>query len=98
MVVGGAIKATTKRRFTTMLLYYELRSPNFGDEFRLKWITSNTLDHLLCTHYDITLQDITFNYRTLIDAISDINQATLSSAGIGDINTEAFYANENGIY
>ena len=81
-----------------MLLAYALRDPKFGNEFRLKWLTSNTLAHLLCTHYDITLQDLKFNGRTLIDATSDINQATLSSAGIGDINAEAFSANANGIY
>ena len=80
-----------------MLLSYALRDPKFGDEFRLKWLTSNTLAHLLCTHYDITLQDLKFNGRTLIDATSDINQATLSSAGIGDINAKALSANENGI-
>ena len=92
MVVGGAIRATTKRRFTIMLLAYALIDPKFGNEFRLKWLTSNTLAHLLCTHYDITLQDLKFNGRTLIDATSDINQATLSSAVIGDINAKSFSA------
>ena len=73
-----------------MLLAYALRYPKFGDKFQMKWLTSNILAHLLCTHYDITLQDLKFNGRTLIDATSDINQATLSSAVIGDINAELF--------
>ena len=34
----------------------------------------------------------------LLDATSDINKATLSSAGIGDISQEAFSANESGIF
>ena len=56
-----------------MLLAYALRDPNFGDELRMKWLTSNTIAHLLCTHYDITLQDLKFNGRTFIDATIGIH-------------------------
>ena len=98
MVVRGAIKATTKRWFIIMLLAHTLRDPNFGDKFRMKWITSNTIDYLLCTHYYTSFQYLKFNGKELLDTTSDMNQTKLSSAGIGDINVDAFSANESGIF
>ena len=64
----------------------------------MKWLTSNTIAHLLCTHYDISLQDLKFNVKELLDAKSDMNQTKPSSAGIGDINVDAFSANKSGIF
>ena len=64
----------------------------------MKWLTSNTIAHLLCTHYDISFQNLKFNGKVFIDATSDMNQTKISSAGIGDINVDAFYANESGIF
>ena len=98
MVVGGAIRTTTKRWFIIRLLAHALRDPQFDDGFRKKWLSSNTLAHLLCTHYDITVQDLKFDGNTLLEVTSDLNKAKLSSAGIGDINQEEFSANESGIF
>ena len=98
MVVGGAIRTTTKRWFIIRLLVHALRDPQFDDGFRKKWLSSNTLAHLLCTHYDITVQDLKFDGNTLLEVTSDLNKAKLSSAGIVDINQEVFSANESGIF
>ena len=68
IVIEGTIKATNKRWFIILLLAHALRDPNFGDEFRMKWLTSNTITHLLCTHYDISFQDLKFNDKAFLDA------------------------------
>ena len=98
MVVGVAISTTTKRWFIILLLAHALRDPQFDDGFRKKWLSSNTFAHLLCTHYDITVQDLKFDGNTLLEVTSDLNKEKLSSAGIVDINQEAFSANESGIF
>jgi len=66
MVSRGAKQATTtKRWFIIQLLAHALRDPNFRDEFRIKLLTSNTIAHLLCTHYNITLQHLKINGKSL---------------------------------